>query len=166
MIEGTSSTPNKININQHQINPPDRLIVESYQTQTIKQNPNDWTPVLILQAKQIQGRLLNRNLIALCDTGSTSTMINKSSFPYGVEPSIGQPKRTTTTNGTYTVSETVDIEGIQFPEFGRRRIPDIKADVFDSPRNFSTLACKSPCKKNGVFSLIFYGTVKYAYVRP
>lgn len=60
-------------------------------------------------------------------------MINQASFPYGVEPTQGPPKRTTTTNGVYTTNRIVAIQEIKFPEFGRRSIPDITADVFNSP---------------------------------
>ena len=69
----------------------------------------------------------------LLDSGSTHTMIKKSCFPFGVETTKGTPKLTTTTNGTFSSSESVMLSQVKFPSFSNNNIGDIKADVFDSP---------------------------------
>ena len=60
-------------------------------------------------------------------------MIKKSCFPFGVETTKGTPKKTTTTNGTFSSSESVMLSQVKFPELSNNNIGDIKTDVFDSP---------------------------------
>ena len=98
----------------------------------IKRPRLDLTPIIFINAKHIQQQHLNRPLVALLDSGSTGTMINRASFPYGVITSRETPKTTVTTNGTFNSCEQVQITSCKCPEFGSRSIPDIKADVFDS----------------------------------
>ena len=57
-------------------------------------------------------------------------MINTTSFPYGVVPMQGPPKRTTTTNGTFNTRENVVVYNVKFPEFANRSIGDVQADAF------------------------------------
>ena len=93
----------------------------------------DMSPTVLVTINTIQGVALQRQVAVLMDSGSTGTMINESCFPFGVEPTVGPSTRTTTTMGTYDSSATVMLEGIQFTEFGRRQIPPVKANVFNSP---------------------------------
>ena len=75
---------------------------------------------------------MDRDLIALTDSGSTGTMIKRSSLPYGARPSWGPIKKTTTTNGILNSSDVATIQQIKCPEFNRN-IGDITGDIFDSP---------------------------------
>ena len=93
----------------------------------------DVSPTVLVTITTIQGIPLQNKVAVLIDSGSTGTMINESCFPYGVIPKTGPSVRTTTTMGTYDSSATVMLEGIRFTEFGRRQIPPIKANVFNSP---------------------------------
>ena len=92
----------------------------------------DLTPVLYIKLTSIQGIHLDRALLSLADSGSTTTMINRTCFPFGVDTFKGPLKLTSTTNGTYKTSESIVIH-MKFPEFGNRSIGDVKADVFYSP---------------------------------
>jgi len=49
----------------------------------------DPTPIVYIKATTIQNVPLDRTLVALCDSGSTTTMINTTSFPFGVVPRQG-----------------------------------------------------------------------------
>ena len=92
----------------------------------------DLTPIIILKAKYIQNTLMDRDLIALIDSGSTGTMIKRSALPYGTHTSRGPTKQTTTTNGILNLSKVATIEQIKCPEFNRK-IQDITGDIFESP---------------------------------
>ena len=69
----------------------------------------------------------------LLDSGSTNTLINKGSLPFGAIPTKGRAKQTTTTMGSFDSSSTALLEEIKFPQFGNCIIGSVKADVFDSP---------------------------------
>ena len=96
-------------------------------------NIQDVSPTVLVSINSIQGIPLQNQVAVLIDSGSTGTMINESCFPFGVVPKQGRSTKTTTTMGTYDSSATVLLEGIRFTEFGRRQIPTIKANVFNSP---------------------------------
>ena len=93
----------------------------------------DLSPIVYITSNKIQNSYLKRSLIVLLDSGNTHTMIKKSCFPFGVGKTKGTPKRKTTTNGTFSSSESVMLLQVKFPEFSNKNIGDIKADVFDSP---------------------------------
>ena len=93
----------------------------------------DLSPIVYITSNKIQNSYLQRSLIVLLDSGSTRTMINKSCFPFGVETTKGNPKRTTTTNGNFSSSESLMLSQVKFPEFSKNNIGYIKADLFDSP---------------------------------
>ena len=99
----------------------------------LKRPVQDLTPpIIILKAKYIQNAIMDRDLIALIDSGSTGTMIKRSSLPYGARPLQGPIKKTTTTNGILKLSDVATIQQIRCPEFNQI-IPDITGDIFDSP---------------------------------
>ena len=75
---------------------------------------------------------MDKDLVALVDSGSSHTMINRSALPYGTQTARGPAKRTTTTNGVMSSNETATIQRIKCPEFNRI-IHDLTGDVFDSP---------------------------------
>ena len=51
----------------------------------------DLSSIILLAVRQIQGVYLQRTLSVLCDIGSTSTMVNKTIFPFGVQGVQGIP---------------------------------------------------------------------------
>ena len=113
------------------------VLKENYKNQNNEKHSDrshvDLTPILSIAAKTVQGQFLDRTLTALCDSGSTNTMINQQCLPFGVEPTRGPMKKTTTINGTFHTSQTVMITGIKFPELGNAQIRDVCADIFFSP---------------------------------
>ena len=94
--------------------------------------PDDPSPIILLRAKFIQNTPMDKDLVALVDSGSSHTMINRSALPYGTQTARGPAKRTTTTNGVMSSNETATIQRIKCPEFNRI-IHDLTGDVFDSP---------------------------------
>ena len=60
------------------------------------------SPVVHLKIKAISGIGLGRPLVALCDSGSTGTLIKDSSLPFGAKPTITKEATySTTTQGTH-----------------------------------------------------------------
>ena len=96
---------------------------------------HDLTPVLLMKVQSIQGMSLGRPLIALCDSGSTGTMINTAALPYGAIPDQASYRQfTTTANGSFDSSRSVWLDGIQLPEFvNGRHIKGVIASLFNSP---------------------------------
>ena len=93
----------------------------------------DLAPVVYVTASRIQQSLPTRALTVLMDTGSSHTMIKLTSLPHGASVTSSAPKKTTTTNGTFTSNAQVTLTNVKFPEFGNHLINKIQADVFDSP---------------------------------
>jgi transposase InsO family protein len=96
---------------------------------------SDVAPVCIVKIHYISGIRLDRPLICLFDTGSTGTMIQQRCLPPGAKPNISNQKRITTTiNGSFDTSLSVQLNDISLPEFVNGRIIDgIEARLFDSP---------------------------------
>jgi len=93
----------------------------------------DITPIVYVTANKIQSALPQRAFTVLLDSGSTHTLINKPSLPFGATPNEGKAKRTTTTMGSFDSSSTVNLQEVKFPQFGNCIIGNVKAYVFDSP---------------------------------
>ena len=75
----------------------------------------DLTPVIYINAKFIQYQHLTKPLLALLESGSSGTIIKSESFPFGVVPSKGTPKQTSTTSGVLNTSEEVLIVECKCP---------------------------------------------------
>ena len=90
------------------------------------------TPVVLLKIKAINGVPVARPLIALCDSGSTGTLIKDTSLPFGAKPIITKHVTvSTTTQGKHECNETTFMEHIQLPEFvNGRSIEGLQANVF------------------------------------
>ena len=80
----------------------------------------DLSPIVYISSGKVQSALPQRAFIVLLDSGSTHTMVKRTSLPHGTIPSRGARRKTTTTNGTYSSSEFVIINEVKFPEFGNR----------------------------------------------
>ena len=93
------------------------------------------TPVVLMKIKAINDVCLTHPLIALCDSGSTGTLIKDSSLPFGAKPIITKHVTvSTTTQGKHECNETTFMEHIQLPEFvNGRSIEGLQANVFHSP---------------------------------
>ena len=95
---------------------------------------NDIAPVCIVKINYIGGIRLDRPLVCLLDTGSTGTMIQNWCLPPGSRPMISKEKKITTTiNGTFDTSLSVNLSDISLPEFVNGRTVDgVEARLFDS----------------------------------
>ena len=95
---------------------------------------NDIAPVCIVKINYIGGIRLDRPLVCLLDTGSTGTMIQNRCLPPGSQPMISKEKKITTTmNGTFDTSLSVNLSDISLPEFVNGRTVDgVEARLFDS----------------------------------
>ena len=54
--------------------------------------PEDPSPIILLRAKFIQNLPMDKDLVALVDSGSLHTMINRSALPYELKRLGDQPK--------------------------------------------------------------------------
>ena len=73
---------------------------------------------MLLKIKTINYVPVTRPLIALCDSGSTGTLIKDSSLPFGAKPIITDHVTvSTTTQGKHEWNGTTFMEHIQLPEF-------------------------------------------------
>ena len=101
-------------------------------TTSTNQRKPDLSPAILMKIKKIQGRSLGRPLIALCDSGSTGTMINSDALPFGTVPNQAIHKQLTTTAcGSFDSSMSVLLEDIQLPEFvNGRHIRGVQASLF------------------------------------
>ena len=92
-------------------------------------------PVVLLKIKAINGVPVACPLIALCDSGSTGTLIKDTSLPFGAKPIITKHVTvSTTTQGKHECNETTFMEHIQLPEFVNGwSIKGLQANVFHSP---------------------------------
>ena len=118
-----------------QINQPGECHVTT-RTQTNQQfklPKLDLSPVVYITAHLIQQALPTRVLTVLLDSGSSHTMMKRTSLPHGTQPTISHSRRTTTTNGVFLTNSTVSLTDVKFPEFGNHCIPTINAAIFDSP---------------------------------
>ena len=95
---------------------------------------SDIAPVCIVKINYIGGIRLDRPLVCLLDTGSTGTMIQNRCLPPGSQPMISKEKKITTTiNGTFDTSLSVNLSDISLPEFVNGRTVDgVEARLFDS----------------------------------
>ena len=95
----------------------------------------DIAPVCIVKINYIGGIRLDRPLVCLLDTGSTGTMVQYRCLPPGATPRTSNEKRITTTiNGSFDTSQSIDLTDISLPEFvNGRTINGIDARLFDSP---------------------------------
>ena len=92
----------------------------------------------VLNVEAINGVQCMQPLICLADYGSTNSLMNKSSMPYGVNPIKTVKTKTTMTQGTYTSDEVVFLNDIVLPEFvDGRHVQGILARLFDSPTYLS-----------------------------
>jgi len=92
----------------------------------------DIAPIVYVTVNKIQSALPQRAFTVLLDIGSTHTLINKPSLPFGATQNKGKAKHTTTM-GSFDSSSTFNLQEVKFPQFGNCIIGNVKADVFDSP---------------------------------
>ena len=95
----------------------------------------DIVPVCIVKINYIKGIRLDRPLVCLLDTGSTGTMVQYQCLPPGATPRTSNEKRITTTiNGSFDMSHSINLTDISLSEFvNGRTIDGINARLFDSP---------------------------------
>ena len=70
---------------------------EPVEPHTTKQRKPDLSPAILMKIKTIHGLPLMRPHIALCDLGSTGTMINSEALPFGAVPNQAIHRQLTTT---------------------------------------------------------------------
>ena len=89
--------------------------------------------MVLLLMHTINGVITNRPLVALCDSGSSHSLMNKGSLPWGVNTFQTDPIKTTTTAGDNLCYEAVVMTDLSLPEFvNRQKIINLSAQVFDS----------------------------------
>ena len=88
-----------------------------------------------MRMNKINGVMLDRPLVVLCDSGSTHSLIKRTSLPFVYTPMLREHSVTSTTaQGTYTSRAFIYMDNIRFPEYiNSRRIQGLNANVFNSP---------------------------------
>ena len=97
---------------------------------------SDVASLTMVKVKAINKIQVDRPLVCLLNTGSTGTMIQaRALLPPGVVPYISPERRiTTTTNGSFDTSKSVELRNIQLSEFVNGRVVGgIDAKFFHAP---------------------------------
>ena len=88
-------------------------------------------PLAFVLALQVQGTRFGRPWIALLDSGSTTTWINKKALGKDIQGYTVPKVQGTTLAGSFSSKECVCIEGLSFPEFHpKQKLPKLGANVF------------------------------------
>ena len=101
---------------------------------TLWYKTNDVAPIAMVKVKTINRIQVDRPLVCLLDTGSTERMIQIRALSPSAVPNISLEKRiTTTSNGSFDTSRSVELRKIQLPEFVNRQVGgDVEARLFHS----------------------------------
>ena len=129
-------------------------------TEEPNKNPR-LVPTVILAPETANGVLFEKTLLALMDSGSTSTYINRSSIPNGCMPHpLERPITTDTAAGKMSTKERVVLKNINFPEFSKSiRAEEMSALVFEVPCNYDMIIGRdflNPNQFDLVFSLVLW----------
>jgi hypothetical protein len=82
--------------------------------------PQNLTPVTIMVVDTISSVRLRRLLRVLLDSGSTTTLINKTCLPRHCKPfKISSSRKVNTLAGAYTSTERVILRNLRLPEFDK-----------------------------------------------
>ena len=99
-------------------------------------NNNNFVLMCIVKVKKIGGITLDRPLLCLLDTGSTSTLIQRQALSFGCTPRLSVVKQVmTTANGSFNTLESVSLNSIKLPKFVNNHIVNCVNDacLFDFP---------------------------------
>ena len=98
-------------------------------------NTSNVAPILLTNVQYIQGiPMKSRPLLALLDSGSSGTLINKRALPFGTLPIRSKHQvLTTTANGSFDTTEYIIMKNIKLQEFGNYTIDKQEARLFHSP---------------------------------
>ena len=108
---------------------------------TTRQRDKDVAPVCIVKIGSIGGVSLDKPLLCLLDTRSTTTMIQWKALPAGCVPMKSNVKSVTTTaNGTFDTLMSVSLRDIVIPEFVNGRI--VIVDGVPGARMFNKPSCR------------------------
>ena len=91
----------------------------------------DLLPMSFCVAGRVQGQTFRRPLIALLDSGSTTTWVNKKCLPNGIQGQTVEKIKGSTLAGEFSSSEQVCLQEFALQEFhAKRTLPKLKARVF------------------------------------
>ena len=101
----------------------------------VRSKTSDVAPIAIVKVKTINKIQVDRPIVCLLDTCSTGTMLQARTLPPGVVLNISPEKRiTTTANGSFNTSKSVELRNIQLLEFVNGRVVGgLEARLFHSP---------------------------------
>ena len=116
-------------------------ICDSYDVADIKLDIyNDNVPMASCIVQFVQKQMLNRPMVILFDSGSTTTWISAKAMPKGAVPTVGDATTSSTLAGEMNSNLTVKLERIVFPEFFKTRIIDsVDAKVFHADCRFDAI---------------------------
>jgi hypothetical protein len=101
---------------------------------TNKNVPQNLTPVTIMVVDTISSVRPRRLLNILCDSGSTTTLVNKKCLPKKCRPcQISQSRMVNTLTGSYQSSAMVVMRNLRLPELDKNRNVEQQKDlIFES----------------------------------
>ena len=111
----------------------------------------DPLPMSFCVAGRIQGQNFRKPLVALFDSGSTSTWINKKSLPKGIQGYTVANVTGTTLAGTFSSTEKVCLQDVSLPEFhSKRTLPKCSARVFHADCRYDIIVGRDVLRSFGI----------------
>lgn len=105
-------------------------MVSNIPTPKSKHNKN-LIPTVLLLMHTINGVITNRPIVALCDSFSSHSLMNKGSLPWGMNTFQTEPIKTTTTAGDHLCHEAVVMTDLSLLEFmNSQKITNLSAQFF------------------------------------
>ena len=103
-------------------------------SKAVQSKTSDVAPIAMVKVKTINKIQVDRPLVCLLDTDSTGTMIQARVLLPGVVPNISLENRiTTTANGSFDTSKSVELKDIRLPEFVNGRVVGgVEARIFNT----------------------------------
>eukprot|EP00536_Pseudo-nitzschia_multiseries_P015512 jgi/Psemu1/42851/gm1.42851_g len=101
----------------------------------VEAQSNDAALVVLLKIKTMQSVSTDIPVVVLCDSGSTGTVTDARSMPFGVEPQhVGHKTIRTTANGVFDTLFAAHLMELQLPKLiNDRQIKEISAAIFNLP---------------------------------
>jgi len=91
----------------------------------------DCVPITFILCETIQGVTFKKPVVALLDSGSTTSWINAKSLPNGIQGRTVTPITGATMAGTFKSNQEVTLGDMTLPEFySRRTLPKLAARIF------------------------------------
>ena len=113
----------------------------------------DVCPYTIATVGRIQKTIpvINKPLLVLFDSGSSSTWMSRKALPRGILGTTGPKITSVTMAGTFSSSQQVRLENIILPEFYKQRsLEQCNAYVFQAPCRYDIIIGRDVLRQLGI----------------